>query len=387
MPASIAGDFLSKLHYVSEDLAGFELDAERRDVVRFGLRPSASHAPELIASRIAETADKFCERFREIPDRVLGGRPVTGSFTEDPHPLLERAGELHRFGSGRFALGPRIVGLMALLERHVLELARDFKAPHFQFPALIGADVLDRCKYFKSFPHSLNIVAHLREDVEAIQHFAKTAAWKGDHLEVHAEDLAPVEVLLSPSVCFHYYESLRGTTLNAPRTVTAVGKCFRYESGNMGGLERLWDFSMREVIFVGPRQHVLDSRERSIGLTQALLERWEIGYEIRSATDPFFTDDFWQQAAFQRAFDLKFEIRAVLPYKDSTLAAGSFNFHQDFFGRSFNITDHEGAPTHTGCIAFGLERVALAFLAQHGLDVARWPDVVARDARDWVHVG
>ena len=384
VPPAIAGDFLSKLHYLSEDLAGFELDTEKRDVVRFGLRDGAVHAPELIASRIVETADKFCERFREMPDRVLGARPVSGTFTDDPHPLLEREGELKRFGAGRFALGPRLVGLMTLFDRQALELARDFEAPAHQFPALIGADVLDRCRYLRSFPHSLNVVAHLREDVEAISHFAKSANWKDGHLEVHAEDLAPVECLLSPSVCFHYYESLRGTSLEAPRTITAVGKCFRYESGNMGGLERLWDFTMREVIFVGPRQHVLQARERSIALSQALLDRWELGYEIRSATDPFFTDEFTTQATFQRVFDLKFEIRASLPYKSGSLAAGSFNYHQDFFGRSFGITDHEGQPAHTGCVGFGLERLALAFIAQHGMDPARWPDAVARDATGWI---
>ena len=386
VPPAIAGDFVSKLHYLSEDLAGFELDPERRDVVRFALRSNATLGPELIASRIVETADKFCARFRDMPDRVLGTRAVSGSFTDDPHPLLERAGELRRFGAGRFALGPRLVGLMALFDRQAVELAHDFDAPAYQFPALIGADVLDRCRYLRSFPHSLNVVAHLREDVEAIQHFAQNARWHGAHLEVHAEDLAPVECLLSPSVCFHYYESLRGSRLGAPRTITAVGKCFRYESGNMGGLERLWDFTMREIIFVGPRAHVLAARERSMALAQTLLERWELGYEIRSATDPFFTDEFTTQATFQRVFDLKFEIRAALPYKDGTLAAGSFNYHQDFFGRSFDITDHEGAPTHTGCVGFGLERLALAFLAQHGLDQSRWPDEVAREAKDWVHV-
>ena len=386
VPAAISGDFLSKLHYLSEDLAGFQLDPERRDTVRFALRSGATHAPELIAARIADTAQKFCERFREMPDRVLGSRPVSGTFTDDPHPLLERAGELTKFGAGRFALGPKLVGLMTLFDRQAVELAREFDAPAHQFPALIGADVLDRCRYLRSFPHSLNVVAHLREDVEHIQHFARHAEWHGEHLEVHGDDLAPVQCLLSPSVCFHYYESLRGTQLEAPRTITALGKCFRWESGNMGGLERLWDFTMREVIFVGPRQHVLDARERSIKLSETLLERWELGYEIRSATDPFFIDDFSTQATFQRAFDLKFEIRAALPYRDGSLAAGSFNYHQDFFGKSFQISDATGAPVQTGCVGFGLERLALAFLAQHGLDPKRWPDAVARDAADWVGV-
>jgi hypothetical protein len=43
-----------------------------------------------------------------------------------------------------------------------------------------------------------------------------------------------------------------------------------------------------------------------------------LSYEIRSATDPFFIEEY-ASATFQLAFDLKFEIRADLPYKQKTL--------------------------------------------------------------------
>jgi seryl-tRNA synthetase len=75
---------------------------------------------------------------------------------------------------------------------------------------------------------------------------------------------------------------------------------------------------------------------------------------------------------------LKFEIRAKLPFKGSTLAVGSYNYHQDFFGRTLNITLPDGAPAHTGCTAFGLERMAYAFLAQYGFDQKQWPEVVRK---------
>ena len=58
---------------------------------------------------------------------------------------------------------------------------------------------------------------------------------------------------------------------------------------------------------------------------------------------------------------------------------GQVDYSQDFFGRSFGI-ESEGAPAHTGCLGFGYERLALAFLAQHGLHESSWPSVV----RDWM---
>jgi len=117
--------------------------------------------------------------------------------------------------------------------------------------------------------------------------------------------------------------------------------------------------------------------------TIELLDKWALAYEIKSATDPFFIEDYSAMTAFQLAFELKFEILAPLPYKRKDLAIGSFNYHQDFFGRSFDISDSGGEPIHTGCVAFGIERVALAFLAQRGLDPAKWPATIANRVRSW----
>lgn len=155
--------------------------------------------------------------------------------------------------------------------------------------------------------------------------------------------------------------------------VTAVGNCFRYEAINLTSLERLWNFTMREVIFIGNKDFVLENREIARQRMQKVFQELELAYRVESANDPFFIGEFRKQAAFQSAFQLKFEIRASLPFKNSTLAVGSYNYHQDFFGRHLNISLPDGSPAHTGCVAFGLERMAYAFLAQYGFDPNQWP--------------
>jgi seryl-tRNA synthetase len=169
---------------------------------------------------------------------------------------------------------------------------------------------------------------------------------------------------------------LRDAQLPRPRAITALGKCFRYESSNLSGPERLWDFNMREIIFVGPADYVLSAKNRLVELSAHFLDELGVAYEISSASDPFFVDSYAVQAAYQQGFDLKFELLAPLPYSGKKLAVGSINYHQDFFGRSFAIETTAGAA-HTGCIGFGYERLALAFLAQHGVDQKNWPDAVA----------
>jgi hypothetical protein len=379
LPAELTNDFLSKLPYVAEGLTGCEIASEGRDKVRFRLRPGASLSSEIVAERIVEVAQRMCDSYRPNPVKVLhsrADRPVP--FGQDPHPLLQQRAELKCFGAGRFGLGPLPLHLMEFFERRLKQLTSGRTVPERRFPSLIGAETLAKCRYFRSFPHSLALVSHLREDLEAIERFAQNAQWEGDRLEIPEQTLAPVTCVLSPAVCFHHYAWLENTADCPNQSITAMGKCFRYESGNLIGLERLWDFTMREIIWVGAAEHVQEQRSAHIAQCIELLDEWGLNYEIAGASDPFFIDDYSMQVLYQKAFDLKYEIVVQLPYRAKGLAVGSFNYHQDFFGRALNITRHGGDPVHTGCLAFGLERLVLAFLTQYGLEPSGWPEAVRR---------
>ena len=382
IPVELTDEFLKKLTYVSEALVDYELAAGSRDLVHFRLREGQEHQMQTVVKHIVEVADTLTKTRRPPAVKVLVSRKDRPtSFDSDPHPELEASGELFQYGAGRFGFGPRLTQLMSLFDRDARALATRMAAMPYQFPSLIGADVLDRCRYLRSFPSALTMVSHLREDLGTIQEFARKAGWDGNQLVHNSDNLSSIQCLLAPSVCFHHYAWLRDRQLPGPACITAVGKCFRYESRTMIGLERLWDFTMREVVFVGPQQYVLDQRQRVMDLTVELLDRWGLCYEIRSANDPFFIEDYASMVAFQLAFDLKFEILAPLPYKQKDLAIGSLNYHQDFFGRSFNITGPKGEPFCTGCLGYGLERVALAFLSQHGLDPKSWPAAIGSEIR------
>jgi hypothetical protein len=381
VPPELVDEFLSKLHYVSEAVTAFEL-TEERDGVRFQLLPDTAEQSSIIADRIIETAQKMCQAYRPVEMKVIASRQGSVTFDKDPHPLLEAQGDLLRFGQGRFGFGPRLLELMEFFDSQLFSRADLFLATPHQFPTLIGADVMERCRYIRSFPNSLSLVSHLREDLGAIQNFARTARWDGDSLVCDSQDLGRIQCMLSPNVCFHCYAWLQDSCQPEPRAFTAIGKCFRYESGNLSGLERLWDFTMREWIFVGPQQYVLKELQKATDEIIKLLNEWELTYAIKSASDPVSIDEY-SIATFQMAFDLKYEIQAMLPYKGKTLAVGSLNNHRDFFGRSLNINSANGEAANMACAAFGLERLVLAFLAQHGLDARRWPVAVADNVKTW----
>ena len=79
---------------------------------------------------------------------------------------------------------------------------------------------------------------------------------------------------------------------------------------------------------------------------------------------------------------LKFELLVPIYSIERPTACMSFNYHMDHFGHAFGLDVEGGGHAHTGCVAFGLDRIALALFVTHGLDFENWP----ASARKTLHV-
>lgn len=374
IPEFLIGEVQSKLAYVDERIvkayvspAGDQIELSLSQPVSAQNRSEIESKVQRVVSTLVEGA--FKPRIEILEDFLQRKAPCCA----DPHPELISRRQISQEAQGIFALGPLVTAVIEYFEGQFIALADSFGAAPYRFPTLIPARYLERVNYFRAFPHSLTFATHLRGDLDVIDHFAQHAACNEHGLDTPLDSFSPIQTLLSPAVCYHLYFALADQPLpNGQVVATAVGPCFRYESSNLTSLERLWNFTMREVIFVGSKEFVLDNRETARQRMRRVFDELNLAYRVESATDPFFIGEFRKQSAFQSAFQLKYEIRAHLPFKDSTLAVGSYNYHQNFFGRHLNITLPNGEPAHTGCVAFGLERMAYAYLAQFGLDPEKW---------------
>ena len=378
IPPYLVGDVQSKLGYIDEAILRGKI-APAGDVIELTLNSSPDddlkvRIEEKVQRMVASMVEgSFKPKIQVLEDCMT--RPVP--YAEDPNPELMARGEMSQEDVGIYSLGPLMSRLIDYFESKFLLLAESFGARPYRFPTLLPAKLLGRINYFRAFPHSLSFVTHLREDLDIIDNFARTASCDDHGLNAPLDSFAPIPALLSPAVCYHLYFSLADKPLpDGKLAATAVGHCYRYESTNLISLERLWNFSLREVIFVGSKDFVVENREAARERMKSVFEEFGMAYRVESATDPFFVGEFRKQTAFQSAFQLKFEIRARLPFKESTLAVGSYNYHQDFFGRNLNISLPDGSPAHTACVGFGLERMAYAFLAQFGFDKKDWPEAV-----------
>jgi len=347
------------------------------------ISPDGSKLSFDVAADEAENSKQHAERLCALIQRSLRNvqRKIVYSTRAMSRPIIRgttKPGEgVYMAGRGQVMLEGVPLQLFRYFDAALAELEKQWTTQDLLTPTLIPADVLAKCDYFRSFPNTVTFACHLEPEASVINRFRARHEHKTtvDH-EALADMTAP-EACLSPAVCYHVYHRNQGLTLPSEGLAYTVrGKCFRYESSNMRELTRLWDFTMRELVFLGTRDYVLEERERCVEIIGQFLDELGLAAEIRTASDPFYiAPDASSKTYFQLTAETKYELSAVLP-NEERLAIGSLNYHTDFFGRAFDITVDGAGPAHSSCIGFGLERFVCAFIAQHGNDPENWPELV-----------
>lgn len=279
-------------------------------------------------------------------DRLFEHRTDRAHFAS-PLPELLRRGDVAVTSAGQVALAGVALRVFDAVDRTVVDWAASLGATEHRYPSMIGRDVFEK-------------------------------AGRSSATMVGVPDGA--SHLLASAVCYHAYPEWAGRTLGAdPELLTACGRCYRHEDGNHVPLERLWEFTMREIIVLGSRDQVESVRRSLIARASELAATLELDASIDVATDPFFATSDEGRRLMQQAGALKHELQVTVDADGRSIAAASFNHHHDFFGTRFGISLADGSPAHSGCVAFGLERWVLSVLAQHGADETAWPAAV----RDW----
>jgi seryl-tRNA synthetase len=227
---------------------------------------------------------------------------------------------------------------------------------------------LERSGYLHSFPHLLGGVSCLKGSEATIRAVVEQPNW--------ANELSATELVLSPAACYPIYPMAAafGPIPASGLLFDVAADCFRHESTHEIG--RLLSFRMREFVCVGTPEQVLEFRTRWMFLAQRLAKQLGLEHRIAPASDPFFGKGGKLAAMSQLEQSLKFELLIPLSSKEGLSACMSFNCHRDHFSSVWNLIAENGDKAHTGCVAFGLDRLALALFKTHGLDLGKWPAAV-----------
>jgi seryl-tRNA synthetase len=258
-----------------------------------------------------------------------------------------------------------VEALAMLISRH-----RPDEAEVLRFPPVMSRAQIERHGYLKSFPNLLGAVSCLCGDERHIRGVVHEYMEGGANW---TEGLEPADLVLAPAACYPVYPlaAARGPVPAEGLTFDVAADCFRREPST--DIDRFQSFRMREYVRIGTVAQIQAFREAWIARATGLADRLGLSYRVDLASDPFFGRGGQIVAMAQIEQALKFELLVPVRSADAPTACMSFNYHQDHFGRTWDLKDAAGETMHTGCVAFGMDRLAVALFATHGLDVAAWP--------------
>jgi seryl-tRNA synthetase len=246
---------------------------------------------------------------------------------------------------------------------------RDPRAEVLRFPPVMSRRQLEKSGYLKSFPNLLGCVCALHGSEAAI----RTAADRHESGGDWTTSLAASDLVLSPAACYPLYPlvAARGRIPAGGLIFDVAADCFRREPSR--SLDRLQSFRMREYVRIGSPEEITAFREAWMARARQLADALALPYTVDVANDPFFGRVGQVMAVSQLQQALKFEL--LIPYYAGAkpTACMSFNYHREHFGNVWGLTDTRDELAHTGCVAFGMDRLAVALFANHGADPAQWP--------------
>jgi acyl carrier protein len=311
--------------------------ANFRSVETMATRFAGNGEPPVVRTRRARSP-RSLDRSKKLFENS-SGRSTFG----DAEALLVGRGEIEWNAEGGVELRGSALALARHLDSVVAGWARELGAVEEVFSDAIALESLERAGFIEAFPQKL---VCLEEDDD----FARP-----------------------PALCYHHYPHLASRVVDEPGSiVTVAGRCYRNEEDRAHPLERLREFTMREIVAVGSESFVETLRRDLIDRVSRWIAGLDLDGFIEVASDPFFTRATRGRKLMQQLQPLKYELR-LASGEGRTIAAASFNHHREHFGKAFSIGQQNGNAAHSGCVAFGWERWVIAFVAQHGLDEDNWP--------------
>lgn len=266
---------------------------------------------------------------------------------------------------GSVGLSGPLLELFETIDRYFCRLASAFGAEPASFVPVLPVRTLRAVDYFSSFPHQVIVPVSPEATADQMEAFRAANGAAGDG-PLQFDRLNPVQTVLAPAACYAVYPTLTGATFDRPRAVTLLGTCFRRER-EFQPLRRQDCFRMREIVHIGDSASARAFLEHAERAALDLASKLDLSVTVAAATDPFFNPARSARHLHQTLFPTKRELLF-----EGELALGSINLHRSFFGEIFSVAV-AGAPAHTACLAFGVERWVWAVLQRHGTNPASWP--------------
>jgi len=273
---------------------------------------------------------------------------------------------------GLYGQGQAFDRVREALTAAIARTAAPDRAEPLRFPPLFSRFQLEKNGYLASFPHLAgSVFSFAGTEAEALEQEAVASRH-----EDWSRFQTMTDVVVLPAACYPVYpEIAKRGPLGRDGVTIDTGSAWVFRNEASGDPARMQNFHMYEFVRIATPEAVAAFRNDWHDRTIALFRRLGLEPASEVASDPFFGRAGRMLAANQVEQELKFEIVALVGGPEPT-AIASFNYHEDHFTSIYGLTHADGRPAHTGCVAFGIERIVLALFRANGLDLQAWPGTV-----------
>lgn len=374
-------EFENKLFYVSENIEKFYFD-EVKSCYTLYLKINISQAE---CYKMLQYIEKLLEQeiycLKDIKDKRVWEYPCSVYFNQEKliQDLIEK-NLVFIPQKGQVGFSSPIVDLFEFFDSLLCKLSMHFGAKRYYFPTFLSCETIDKAGYFESFPNRLFFVNRMKNEMDNYilfkRQFAKGVKQDGYIKEINKYQCS-TNFCLPPTMCYYFYEAFQGKEIKN-MVVTTRGRSFRYENDYAKNFSRLFDFTIRETVFLGDYKYVKNSLNTYRKMLCMLMEKLGLGGYCETASDPFFlTGNSADRINSQKIFSSKYELRLNVDCTE-TIAVSSINEHGQYISKRFDLYQDIGSNKYlnTGCTGTGLERLVFSFLCQYGADEEKWPNYI-----------
>lgn len=259
--------------------------------------------------------------------------------------------KLHKFGylsqeNNTVLLTSTAEQLFTTWKDFLIQQLKPFYENIYLAPTFISSDILKNTGYIKNFPNQL---------------------FRSNH---YINNHSTKDYLLAPAACHHVYPLYEHKKLSSTGKMLIFAQCARTEDGKTVSPFRLSEFHMLEVLTIGSRPYLEKLRE---DMEKSVLSifRQMFDLQLKVSTDSFYMGKDSGARLLQKMKQLKKEF--TISFKNTKIAIGSINNHEDYFTNRFNIQLTDKFRPYSFCLAFGLERLTALGLLKWGENVKNWP--------------
>jgi seryl-tRNA synthetase len=273
---------------------------------------------------------------------------------------LKNIQSIKKIAPGIFSLRGKFLNYFNKLDEFLQKRSIQQKYENIHVHSMLPLDSFINNGYIMNFPQHVMFASNIKRNLKYIDKASSL-----NDLKKFKKVTDDPELVISPTVCYHIFETFKNVDLPRNKVFNSISSCNRFESINYCTFERLQSFTMREYVAFGSKKFIKSFLQNNIKYFQDIFVKSKIKFKIVTANDAFFSQTGIKKMAYQSLNNLKFEFQFWLPNEKKWLAVGSFNNHMDTLVKKYKISLKKNKNNfYSGCIGWGYERLVYSILSQ-----------------------